>query len=68
MDSNSRLTRDMKFKKINQEICVELNKITEHIIHSFNLMASYLEFPDLTPRGWKGEKISLLRCDFEKRY
>jgi hypothetical protein len=62
MDSNSRLTRDMKSNKINQDICIKMKKITEHITHSFNLMATYLESPYLTTCGWKGNLK--LRKDF----
>lgn len=64
MDSNSRLTRDMKLKQINQEICDELKRITEHVTRSFNLMATYIESPYLTNSGWKGN-ISL-KNDFIK--
>lgn len=62
MDSNSRLTRDMKLKKINQEICEEMKKITEHFNHSCQLIATYLESPYLTTCGWKGNLN--LRKDF----
>lgn len=75
LDSNIRLTKDMKYKQFNEILSQEITNLSKLVQESFNLVATYLESPYLTKSGWKGDitikyklynEVNMLKSQIEK--
>jgi hypothetical protein len=55
MDSNIRLTRDLKDKKLKEVIATQMEEVALQMKGAFDLMAAYIESPFTTSAGWKGD-------------
>lgn len=54
MDSNTRLDSDRPDKYIKANIAEKMNILSDKVAKSLDLVASFIESPFITKRGWKG--------------